>query len=725
MIIWKEPYFYLETKHTSYIMRILSNGMLHHVYYGAKIPKEDMGWYQLFQGKGFSPAVTVNGLVSSADLIPQEYPSFGRGDYRCPAFAVETADGRRLNELTYDHHEILEEKPALPGLPSLDVNMEESNSLAVTLKDAACGYEVVLHYTVLEEEDVIARHTEIRNRGKDAVYVRRAASLSLDIERDNLEFLSLSGAWGRDRYPNRRPLSPGTTSIESRRGSSSHQLNPFAALASPDATETAGEVYGFSLIYSADFQILTEVSQYGCTRLQAGLNPETFSWKMEAGETFVTPEALMTYSGHGFQEMSHHFHDVCRRHLGRSAARDMVHPIIINSWEAMYFDLSEEKLKQFLADCEGLDIDTFVVDDGWFGRRTDDQSSLGDWFVDEERFPGGLHGVAECCRNAGMKFGIWFEPEMISRDSRLYKAHPDWCIRGQEEPVECRHQLVLDMSRKEVVDGIYEQMAAFIREYDITYIKWDFNRNLTDNGSFFLPPDRQREHTHRYMLGVYSLMHRLTETFPQVFFEGCSGGGGRFDFGIHYYMPQIWTSDDSDAAERLRIQYGTSYAYPPASMVAHVSACPNHQTGRITPFATRGEVAQMCNYGYELAVGQLASEEKTMIREQVRKHRRLDEMIQRGIFYRLCSPFTGNLCAWQMVSEDQKRSYVMAAFLMAEPNPGGQYLRLQGLRKDGQYKVEPLGITAGGETLMRAGIPVIAPQRDYTAFAFELEWLSE
>ena len=268
-------------------------------------------------------------------------------------------------------------------------------------------------------------------------------------------------------------------------------------------------------------------------------------------------------------------------------------------------------------------------------------------------------------------------------------------------------------------------MAAFIREYDITYIKWDFNRNLTDNGSFFLPPDRQREHTHRYMLGVYSLMHRLTETFPQVFFEGCSGGGGRFDFGILYYMPQIWTSDDSDAAERLRIQYGTSYAYPPASMVAHVSACPNHQTGRITPFATRGEVAQMCNYGYELAVGQLASEEKTMIREQVRKHRRLDEMIQRGIFYRLCSPFTGNLCAWQMVSEDQKRSYVMAAFLMAEPNPGGQYLRLQGLRKDGQYKVEPLGITAGGETLMRAGIPVIAPQRDYTAFAFELEWLSE
>lgn len=721
MITFKNQFFYLETNNTSYIIRILSNGILQHVYYGASVPQDDFSYYNLFRAHGFSPEIKLEEGETSLNTLPHESPVFGRGDYRRPALVVEMADGRCVNELTYVSHEILRGKPLLKGLPQLDVDTQDVITLSITMRDSIGNYEAVLYYSVFEKEDIITRHVEIKNTSQAPIQIRNAASLSVDFETADFEFLSLNGAWLRERHISRRPLEQGTTSIESRCGSSSHQLNPFAALVSKNTDECSGEAYGFALIYSADFKISAEIGQYETTRLQVGINPETFSWKLLPGESFTTPEALMTYTKSGLNAMSHNFHNVCRNHLGRSADKSIVHPIIINSWEAMYFDLTEEKIKKLISDCKGLGIDTFVLDDGWFGHRNDDKSSLGDWFVDENKFQNGLHDIIEFCHENGMKFGIWFEPEMISRDSHLFQEHPDWCIHCKDaEPVKSRNQYVLDMSRSEVVDGIFEKMEQIISEYDISYIKWDFNRNLTDNGSDSLAEDCQKEHTHRYMLGVYSLMQRLNERFPEVFFEGCSGGGGRFDFGILYYATQIWTSDDSDAMERLKIQYGTSLVYPPASMVAHVSASPNHQTGRITPFKTRGEVAQMCNYGYELNVGQLSEEEKQMICGQVKKHKTMEQLIREGDFYRLKSPFEENACAWQLVSKDKTKVYVIAAFQKKVPNAGGIYLKLQGLEKDFQYVVKPLDICVSGETLMNAGIPIQMCRKDYEVRTFEL-----
>ena len=721
MIINNDNFFYLETRNTSYVMRILSDGTLHHIYYGGKVSHDELSHYHLFQGHGFSPSIKTDEGCTSLDTMPHEYPVYGRGDCRTPALVVETSDGRCVNELVYDSYEIQQGRPKLNGLPHLDQKTEDVQTLAITLRDKHAGYEVVLYYSVFAEEDIISRYTCIKNTSNEVVQVRNIASLSVDFENSAYEFISLKGAWARERHLSRRKLEHGTTSIESIRGTSSHHLNPFAALVTKNTDEFCGEAYGFSLIYSTDFKILAEVSQYESTRVQVGINPDTFSWKLFPGEVFMTPEAMMTYSNQGLNAMSHNFHDVCRNHLGKCADKNLVHPIIINSWEAMYFDITEEKIKKFIDECKGYGIDTFVLDDGWFGHRDWDDTSLGDWFVDNNKFPNGLHDVIDFCHENGMKFGIWFEPEMISKESKLYEEHPDWCIHYKDvAPVECRRQYILDMSRKEVVDGIFEQMEKFISEYDVSYIKWDFNRNITDCGSDALAPDCQKEHTHRCMLGVYDLMQRLNDRFPEVFFEGCSGGGGRNDFGILYYQPQIWTSDDSDAMERLLIQYGTSMVYPPSTMVGHVSACPNHQTGRVTPFNTRGEVAQMCNYGYELKIGLLSDEEKQMIHHQVEKHKTLEPMIREGQFYRLSNPFENNLCAWQLVSKDKKQSYVMAIYQRRVPNFKGDYLKLKGLDKDREYHIEPLGIKNCGQTLMNAGLPIRMSERDYEVVSFEI-----
>lgn len=726
MITCRNRFFYLDTEHTSYIMRVHSNGVLQHVYYGKRIPQENLNYYHLLTEGSFCPPLQMNEQRSSFDTLPQEYTTLGRGDFRQPSLILEGEDGRNLNELTYVEYRVVQGRGKLPKMPYLDTDTEQVQTLIIAMRDKITGADVFLYYSVFAEEDVISRYVTIQNETKEAIQIRKAASLALDLEGKELDMISLQGSWLRERSIRRQPLTQGAVSISSRRGSSSHQLNPFAALASKNADECSGEVYGVSLVYSADFQISAEVSQYNDTRLQAGINPETFSWKLLPGETFTTPEALVTYSGEGFETMSHNFHNVCRNHLGKCADKTLRHPIIINSWEAMYFDLSEEKLKNFITDCKGLGIDTFVLDDGWFGHRDDDNSSLGDWFVDERKFKKGLEAVIDFCHENGMKFGIWFEPEMISRDSILFRIHPDWCIHcKEEEPLESRRQLVLDMSREEVVDNIFEQMAIIIRKYDISYIKWDFNRNLTDIGSEILEKDRQKEFTHRYMLGVYNLMERLIRQFPEVFFEGCSGGGGRFDFGILYYMPQIWTSDNSDAIERLKIQYGTSFVYPPSTMVAHVSACPNHQTWRTTPFETRGEVAQMCNYGYELNIGTLSEAEKDMVREQVAKHKKLESLISDGDFYRIKSPFESELCAWELVSADKKKVYMFVGFQNTHPNAKGEYLRLRGLEPKFYYYIKQLDVTVSGETLMNAGVPIKYPLPEYVTMAFDLECKNE
>ena len=714
--------FYLETEATSYIIRVLADGSLNHCYYGKKISRDDMSFYNLFRGVSFSVNSKIGDATVSPEVCPRECGTFGRGDYRTPSIVVENQDGRRVNELVYKDFVILDGKPSFNLMPQLDAVPEDCSTLAITLVDIVNGFEAVLYYSVFEKENIIARRSVVTNISEGPLKIISCASFSFDIERNDLQLLTLEGAWGRERYIEQYPLHHGVSSIESRRGASSHHMNPFAALLTPDADEDNGEVYAAALVYSGDFKIIAELSHSDTVRFQGGLNPETFSWCLPSGDSFISPEALLTYSAAGLHGMSLAFHTACRHYLGKSAEKNLRHPIVINSWEAMYFNITEQKFLDFISDCKGLGIDTVVLDDGWFGHRTNDNSSLGDWFVNRNIFPNGLYKIVDHCKANNMNFGIWFEPEMISEDSELYKAHPDWCIHiDGMKPIESRQQLVLDMSRREVCDAIYEQVAAILNEYDISYVKWDMNRHITDNGSATLSPNAQGEHSHRYILGVYYLMNRLIKDFPHIFFEGCSGGGGRFDFGILYYMPQIWTSDDTDAIERLKIQYGTSLVYPTSSMVAHVSACPNHTVGRNTSFSVRGDVAHMCNFGYELHVGDLSSEEKEMIKEQTAKHRELDPMIQNGEFYRLRNPFNSNTCAWQFVSRDGKKSYVDYVRVNAIPNYKPEYLRLKGLDAAATYRVEPLGVTVSGDTLMNAGIPMLLNAWcDYVSMTYDI-----
>ena len=714
--------FYLETACSSYIMRVLPTGMLHHVYYGARIGRDDLSAYHLFDERILCPAVEVGNAVSSPACIPQEYPCTGRGDFRAPAIVVQTEDGRQVNELLYVKHRIIDGKPRLTGLPQLEADETATQTLEITLRDAVAGFEVALYYTVFEQENVIARHSVIVNCSDKPMRLLRAASISMDMYgADDFDFLTLDGTWARERAINRRPLCSGTVLVESRRGASSHQHNPFAALLKKNADEHSGEVYGCALVYSGNHRISAEWEPYNTVRFQAGICPDTFTWKLEAGDSFTTPEALLVYSKQGLNGMSQSFHAVCRGYLGKCAVSDLHRPIVINNWEAMYFDVNEEKMKAFIRNCAGLGIDTVVMDDGWFGCRNGESGSLGDWVINPEKFPNGLEGVIDTCHEHGMQFGIWLEPEMISRQSHLFEQHPDWCIHAPgREPVESRHQLILDMSRNEVVDHVYNTVAALLRNYDISYVKWDMNRNITDNGSDWLGADRQGEFDHRYILGVYELMRRLTTAFPHVFFEGCSGGGGRFDFGILYYMPQIWTSDDSDAIERLKIQYGTSLVYPPSAMSAHVSACPNHQTGRSVPFKTRGDVAQMFSFGYEMDVGLLSEEERQQICEQTARHREWEPLINQGVFYRLRDPFQENYCAWQLVSADGNRCAVMLAQRTAEPACSGIFLRLCGLEPERRYEVVQLGKVYTGAMLMNAGIPVLMMGQDYATTTFDV-----
>ncbi len=711
--------FFLHTKNSSYLIKILDNGMLAHWYYGAKIAEDNMNYHHLFGTHNYSTSIQTDGWHISKDTALFEYPAFGDGDFRNPALCIEGIDGRRVNDLIYASHKITKSKPALKGMPSFDCNTDDVETLEILLRDSITGYEVTLYYSVFEAEDAITRHSVIKNTLSTPIKVISAYSLSVDFDSENFDLVTLHGAWARERHINRQTLLEGSVSIESRRGASGHQHNPFAALVSHSTTEDFGKAYGFALVYSGNFKALTEVDQYGSTRFQLGINPFNFTYYLESGESFTTPEAVMVYSENGLNGMSHCFHDMCRNHLGKSSDKNIKRPLLINSWEAMYFDMNEEKIKTFVEGCKGLGIDTFVLDDGWFGHRDSDNSSLGDWFVDKKKFPNGLHGVIAACKQNGLNFGIWFEPEMISRDSELFRSHPDWCIHiDGKVPTEGRRQLVLDFARDEVVDCIFEQMSAFLNEYDISYIKWDMNRNITDNGSHALPAHKQGEHAHRYILGVYRLMQRLISAYPHILFEGCAGGGGRFDFGILYYMPQFWTSDDTDAIERLKIQYGTSLVYPPSVMTAHVSACPNHQTGRITPFKTRGDVAQAFNFGYELDVNSLTEAEREQIKEQTALHKQIEPMIYDGEFYRIESPFDTDRCCWELVSKDKKMAFAVFTAQKAIPHSKGIYIKLKGLSKDTLYTVEPLGIELYGSTLMNAGLPIVQNYKDYATATF-------
>lgn len=700
--------FHLSTHDTSYVIQIVKEGYLAHRYWGRKIRKFVDSNQLLHVHRPLSPNPNPNDNSFSLDELPQEYPGFGGSDLRTPAYQIEQVNGSTVSDLRYASHKIINGKPALVGLPAVYVEDEnEAQTLEITLKDELLDFYVVLSYTVLDAWDAISRSVKFINNSSENIRLLRATSLNVDFGDAEFDLLHLSGAWAKERTMVKRQLCQGTHSIDIRRGASSPHHNPFIALMRKGATEAVGDIYGFNLVYSGNFLANIEVDPYDTARVSMGINPFDFAWLLEQGESFQTPEAVMIYSSDGLGGMSRKYHRLYRSRLCRGKFRDTIRPILVNNWEATYFNFTAEKLEQIARKGKELGIEMFVLDDGWFGKRNDDRSSLGDWYVNPEKLPRGLEDLVSRVQKQGLQFGLWFEPEMVSVDSDLYRAHPDWCIHVEGRPrTTSRSQLILDFSRKEICDAIIAQMSNILKSAPITYVKWDMNRHMTEVGSATLPPQRQRETAHRYILGLYYVMEALTSAFPDILFESCSSGGGRFDPGMLYYMPQTWTSDNSDAISRLKIQYGTSIVYPISSIGAHVSAVPNHQVGRVTSLETRANVAFSGVFGYELDLTAFTEQEQQMVKEQIKFYKEIRELVLRGDLYRLLNPFEGNNAAWMIVSEDKEEAFVFYCRILSEPNPGFLTLCLQGLDSEAEYTIDHGEQQYGGDELMYNGIRI-------------------
>lgn len=716
--------FHLTAKNTSYILKVTDEGYLSHVYFGRKLRTFNSdNLLPIRERCSFSPNPNPNNKLLTLDALPQEYPSYGTSDFRGPAYSIQLENGTTITDLRYESHKIINGKVKLEGLPATYVESDdEAQTLEITLSDSLIGLKVILSYTAYENFDVITRNAKFLNCGNEDLKLQRALSMSIDFNNSNYDFLHLHGAWARERHIERTPLLIGTQSIESRRGSSSHNQNPFIALLSKDATEEHGDVYGFSLVYSGSFLAQAEVDQFKTTRISMGINPFDFSWLLKPKESFQTPEVVMVYSSQGLGEMSRTYHRLYRKRLCRGVYRDKTRPILVNNWEATYFDFNAEKIESIGKAAKELGIELFVLDDGWFGKRNGDESSLGDWVVDKNKLPNGLEDLANRINNLDLQFGLWFEPEMVSPDSDLYRAHPDWCLHvpGRYR-TQGRNQLVLDLSREDVCDYIIDSLSKILNSVNISYIKWDMNRNMTEIASALLPPERQRETAHRYMLGLYKIYEKLTIAFPNILFEGCSGGGGRFDAGILYYMPQIWTSDDTDAVERLKIQYGTSIVYPISTMGSHVSAVPNHQVHRNTSLKMRGDVAMLGNFGYELDLTNFNDEEIETVKKQVETYKELRELIQFGDMYRLLNPFESNEASFIVVSEDKTEAFVSFFRVLGIPNDPIKRLYLRGLDPEKNYSVEGFQEIFGGDELMYGGLTIIDLRGDYQSITWRIK----
>ncbi len=698
--------FRLDTATSTYLFRINEAGFLVHQHYGARLPDVDLSH---LENKAVSWShipeefEKMNSDAFTLDTALLEYPTFGGGDYRSTACAIKDQSGTQTTDLRYHSHTITKGKPKLEGLPATYAETTEAETLALVLTDAYSGAEVTLLYTVFEKLGAMTRSVCVRNNGKHPLVLNRLLSTSVDLYGSDYDMIHLSGRWAKERGIERHRLHKGSQSIASIHGSSSHQNNPFLAIVTPDCGEERGEAYGFSFVYSGNFLAEAEVSYVDTTRILMGIHPEAFAWTLTPGECFVAPEVVMVYSNEGLGGMSRTFHKLYRHNLCRGKWKTEKRPILVNNWEATYFDFNHQKLLDIAKEAATLGIEMLVVDDGWFGVRNDDLSSLGDWKVNQGKFEHGISALVKDVNDLGLKFGIWFEPENISPDSDLFRAHPDWYIHiDGRAPSYCRHQFVLDMTRPEVRENIYQQMAAILNSANIEYIKWDFNRNLTEVASDALPPERQGEVYHRYVLGLYELTERILTDFPHVLLEGCSGGGGRFDAGMLYYSPQIWTSDDTDACERLTIQSGTSLVYPASAMSAHVSAVPNHQTGRITSFKTRGDVALAGAFGYELDLTKLTDEEKALARQQIADYHRYSKLIQDGDLYRLINPHEdATRSAWMYVAEDKSEAIFTYVVIRTEVNRPHR-VKLSGLAPNKFYRVD--GQILSGAALMHAGL---------------------
>lgn len=699
----KNHIFHLSNNKISYVMQIEEGGNLAHIYFGKKITHYSGHYRYPRLDRSFSPnPAGSKDRLFSLDTLMMEFPGNGFGDFREAAYDIQLPNGSHVAHFIYQSHEISQGKPALAGLPQTHGAPQEIETLQIILRDEVAALELVLNYSIFTDTSAIIRSSAIKNDGLEPIVIHQLASQSLDFPNRPLDLIQLNGAWAKERQISREPVQTGIKKLDSKRGSSSHQQNPFVILADPATTEFSGEYYGVSLLYSGNHETIIEKDPYDQTRLIMGINSYRFAWTVPPQESFQSPEVVTVYSNQGLNQMSQTYHRFYNSHLIRGQYQLTERPTLINNWEATYFDFDEEKLEQIVDEAKALGIELFVLDDGWFGARENDLTSLGDWYENEGKLASGLRGFAEKVHQKGLKFGLWLEPEMISEASELYRQHPEWALKvSGRSPALSRSQFVLDFSREDVRKHIFDQLALLFNEVPIDYIKWDMNRNMTDVYSLLLDPTQQGEVFHRYILGLYDFLERLTAAHPTILFEGCSGGGGRFDAGFLYYMPQIWTSDNTDAVARLKIQYGTSLSYPASSMGSHVSAVPNHQTQRITDLAIRGNVAMSGVLGYELDLTTVTDEEKAAIKEQVAFYKKHRQLFQYGTFIRLLSPFAGNDTAWMYVSEDKQEAIVFYFRILAEASAPLITLKLAGLAADTVYQMG--GYKIGGDELMQIG----------------------
>lgn len=700
----EQQVFHLATDTMSYIIKIEEGNLLAHHYFGKRI----VDYHGIRQypriDRSFSPNLySATDRLFSKDTLPQVYSGYGAGDFRVPALVLEQENGSKVTDFRYASHEIYLEKNEIHGLPQ--IHSENSQTLAIEMQDQSLpDVQLFLYFSLVEGKDAVIRSAKLANRSSEKLIIRKFDSCQLDFQESDFECLNFPGAWGRERQLVREKINAGIQTISSSRGASSHQQNPFTALVKTQTNEFIGEAYGISLIYSGSFQFSIEKDPFNQLRVNAGLNPLNFGWLLTKDQEFQTPEVVLVYSDQGLNGMSQIYHQLYTENLLRGSYQKQARPILVNNWEATYFDFDEASITTLVEESAELGIELFVLDDGWYGNRNSDTTSLGDWKVNAEKLPNGLNGIINAAKQKNMQFGLWLEPEMISEESELFKQHPDWSLQiPNREKSKSRDQFVLDFSRQEVRTHIYQKVAAILTQYDIRYVKWDCNRNLSDVYSLALDAAQQGEVHHRYILGLYEFLEQLTQDFSHVLFESCSGGGGRFDPGMLYYMPQTWTSDNTDAVARLKIQYSTSLVYPIVTMGSHVSASPNHQTGRTTSLKMRGDVAMSGVFGYELDVKELSETEKDEIKEQIHFYKQHRQLIQFGDFYRLLSPFEGNDTAWAFISKDQKECLVFYFKVLEEASAPLCILKLAGLKNDKLYHNEKLGIFSGSE-LMNAGI---------------------
>ena len=712
----EEKIFKLDTRNTTYVIAVVDDEQfLGHVYYGKKLKEVHLDGLLRIHENPFVPSRNNRDRVSFLDSFPMEYPAHGLGDYRESCINIRTEKGNVGLALSYVSHKITEGKDGLEGLPAYFGKAGECETLKILCEDKVTGLQVILQYGIFDEADVITRSVKVVNTGKEDLYLTKVYSACLDMDNKDFEAISLHGSWARERQIETVPVSHGKYSVESIRGESSHQDHPFLALKTKNADQENGEVYAMHFVYSGNFKAQVQSDQFDQVRMTMGIHPEDFTWKLKEGESFQAPETVLVYSAQGLGQMTRIFHDFYRNHLIRSEYKNQKRPILINNWEATYFDFDTDKLIAIAKQASALGIEMLVMDDGWFGNRCDDNRALGDWFVNEEKLKGGLEYLVDEVNKLGMKFGIWFEPEMISPDSDLYRAHPDYAIAiPGREPSLCRNQYVLDLTRKEVRDYAYECVAKILRSANIEYVKWDMNRQLSDIGSLELPADQMGELYHRYVLAVYEMQERMMTEFPHLLLENCSGGGARFDPGMLYYSPQIWCSDDTDAIERLKIQEGTALIYPLSTMGAHVSDCPNHTVGRVTPFETRGYVALAGTFGYELDVTKIPESDREQIPAQVAMYHKYNDLVREGDYYRIASYAENHYFdCYGVVSKDKKEALYTYVQVLNRPNYHSRRIYLKGLAAEKYYAIEGEDGTWSGEQLMNAGLLVQNPFGDF------------